>query len=129
MTLRTIFEKEQKEFLVFLKNRSMLYHLSNVFFRDFHYGVMSYLEMKNIRYGYTEAEALTRWLVETLENQGILRAIDRQTFTLLYPEFKKPPVKPAAPKPAAPSPAAAKAAPSAKPVESTSPAATSSAGT
>lgn len=111
---QAIFEKEQKEFLGFLKSRSMLFHLSNVFFRDIHYGVMAYLEMKHLRYGYTEAEQLTKHIVEDLEQQGILRRIDALTFTLVYPAFKKPPVKPAAPAARPAPPAAAKPAAAAK---------------
>ena len=121
-TLTNILEKEQKEFLNFLKSRSMLYHLSNVFFRDIHYGVMAYLEMKNIRYKYTEAEKATTALIEEFERQDILRRLDRQTFMLNYPAFKKPAVKPAAPakpaaaaKPAPPKPPAAAAAQPPKP--------------
>jgi len=120
-TLVQKFETEQKEFLAFLKSRLNLFHLSNVFFRDIHYGVMAYLEMKQLALRYDKAERLTREIVEDLQTRGILRAIDHQTFTLTYPEFKKPPVKiapaapakpaaPAAPKPAAPATTATPAA-------------------
>jgi hypothetical protein len=117
-TLTEKFEKEQKEFLNFLKGKFNLFHQSNVFFRDIHYGVMAYLEMKNLRTPYARAEQLTREIVTGLQQKGIFHAIDHQTFTLIYPEFKKPPVKvaPAAPaKPAVAAPAAAKPAPSAAP--------------
>ncbi len=115
-TLVQKFENEQKEFLAFLKSRLNLFHLSNVFFRDIHYGVMAYLEMKNLRTRYDKAEQLTHEIVEGLEKKGILRAIDHQTFTLIYPEFKKPLVKAA---PATPAKPAASAAP--KPTATASP--------
>jgi len=117
-TLTERFEKEQKEFLNFLRGKFNLFHQSNVFFRDIHYGVMAYLEMKNLRTPYAKAEQLTREIVAGLQKKGIFRTIDLQTFTLIYPEFKKPPVKvaPAAPaKPAVASQAAARPAPSAAP--------------
>jgi|SRR3990172_2638771 len=119
------FEKEQKEFLSFLKSRLNLFHQSNVFFRDIHYGVMAYLEMNNLHTPYTRAENLTRGVVVMLERKGILLRIDHQTFVLIYPEFKKPAVKPAPAAPAKPGatapakPAAAAAPASARPAPGT----------
>jgi hypothetical protein len=92
-----LFTDNQKDFLKYLKSRFPLYHDSNVFFRDLHYGVMSYLDINKVRYSYTEAEAVTRAVVEALETATILRRIDRQTWMLNYPEFKKPSSKPAPP--------------------------------
>jgi hypothetical protein len=94
-----------------------------------HYGLMSYLEWKNKPLRYSQAEDLTKEWIRRLESDGILKNVDRQAFTLVYPDFKKPPVKPAVPaKPAAP---AAKSAPSpsapAKPAPSAPPAAGSAA--
>lgn len=113
-TLTQKFEKEQKEFLTFLKSRLNLFHQSNVFFRDIHYGVMAYLEMNNLRTSYTKAEELTRDIMGGLEKKGILLPIDRQTFVLMYPDFKKPAVK----KPAPAAPAKPVAAAPAKPAQS-----------
>lgn len=104
----------RKEILSFLKGRYHLYHLSNVFFRDLHYGVMAYFEMKKIKYNYVDAELITRMWIEMLEQANILKRVDGGSWMLNYPEFKKPAVKPAvAAKPAAPAakpavPAAAK---------------------
>lgn len=98
----TLFNDKRTEFLKFLKARYHLYHLSNVFFRDLHYGVMAFLELNKIKYKYLEAEELARKVIESLEEAGILKKVDKLTWVLHYPEFKKPPVKPAAPtKPAA----------------------------
>lgn len=111
-TLAQRLDKEQNELLTFLKGRFNLFHLSNVFFRDIHYGVMAYLEMKDLKTPYARAEKVTREIVDALQQKGILRAIDNQTFTLIYPEFKKPAVKPALSAPAKPTaPAAAKPVP------------------
>ena len=121
-TLAQKFEIEQKQFLTFLKGRFNLFHQSNVFFRDIHYGVMAYLEMNNLRSSYTKSEELTRNIVGGLEKKGILLTIDRQTFVLLYPEFRKPVVKKPAPapsaKPAAQTPAKPAGAAPAKPLQS-----------
>lgn len=114
--LRKKFDDEQKQFLNFLKGRYNLFHMSNVFFRDIHYGVMAYLEMNNLGTSYASAETLTRSVVDGLAKKGILLQIDPQTFVLTYPEFKKPAVvKPAPAKPAAP--ASAIPAASAKPAQ------------
>ncbi len=92
----------QKDVLSFLKTRYHLYHLSNVFFRDIHYGIMAYLEWKGISAGYTPSEKHAQVLVDSLVKAGILSNVDRNAYVLNYPEFRKPPVKPAAPaKPAA----------------------------
>ncbi len=109
--------ENKKEFLKYLKSKFPLFHDSNVFFRDLHYGVMSYLEMHRVRYRYSEAEELTHKVIEALEQENILRRIDKLTWMLNYPEFKKPSSKPAPPakpaasaaaKPGVPKPAAAK---------------------
>ncbi len=116
-TLRFLLDN-QKDILSFLKTRYHLYHLSNVFFRDIHYGVMAYLEWKGKSAPYTPTEKLAQALVDSYVKAGILANVARNAFALNYPEFKKPAVKPAAPaKPAAP-PAAQRPAvppPTAKP--------------
>jgi hypothetical protein len=93
----TLFNEKRTEFLKFLKAKYHLYHLSNVFFRDLHYGVMAFLELNKIKLKYLEAEELTRKVIESLEEADILKKVDKLTWVLHYPEFKKPVVKPAAP--------------------------------
>ncbi|HWP81224.1 MAG TPA: hypothetical protein VNN76_01060 [Bacteroidota bacterium] len=111
--LLKLFTDKRKEFLNFLKSRYHLYHLSNVFFRDMHYGVMAFLAMNGTKVKYTQAEELTKKVIESLEQANILVKADRLAWVLTYPDFKKPPVKPAAPaKPSTPAkPAAAPAKP------------------
>lgn len=104
----------QTEFLEFLKSKFSLYHASNVFFRDFHYGIMAFAEEKmNSSAKYLVAEELARQVTAKLEEKGILSRIDPQTWLLNYPEFALPKVVPApkptpaaAPKVAVPIPAA-----------------------
>lgn len=107
--------QNQKDFLKFLKSRYKLFHLSNIFFRDIHYGLMGYLQMKGTKASYGPTESQSRELIVELEKLGVLKTLDDRTWLLEYPEFKliqpKPPVK-ASPAPAglkAPVPTAAPA--------------------
>jgi hypothetical protein len=81
------------EFLKYLKAKFTLIHLSNVFFRDFHYGVMAYLTDHGMKLKYHDAEQVAREVGEGLEKRGILRKIDHQSWTLNYPEFALPRVE------------------------------------
>jgi hypothetical protein len=95
--------QHQKEILLYLKSRFPMYHLSNFFFRDVHYGIRMYLEEQGMKIGYTASEDIARSFVEQLEKAGIFTPIDRQSWVVKYPEFKTPPAKPAAqPKQASP---------------------------
>ena len=97
-----LFKDKRNDFLKFLKAKYHLYHLSNVFFRDLHYGVMAYLELNKVKFKYLAAEELTRKVIESLEEENVLKKLDKLTWVLHYPEFKKPAMKPSAPaKPAA----------------------------
>jgi len=90
------------EVLRFLKSKYHFIHLSNVFFRDLQYGVMAYFESKGTKLGYGDAEELTTQYVAMLERANVLKPITHGSWMLNHPEFRKPPVKPAAPaKPAA----------------------------
>lgn len=109
-----ILENEQ-EVLTFLKSKYPLYHLSNIFFRDIQYGIQTMLDRKNMSVGYADAEKIARAFVAQLEKKKILSPIDKQSWVVNHPEFKKPAVKPTAPakpaaKPAASAPAAARSA-------------------
>ncbi len=98
--------QNREEVLLFLKERYPLFHLSNVFFRDLHYGVREYLEKKGMKLGYAEGEQVARDFIKDLEAEKILVPVDFQTWTLHYPGFRNPQAKPAEPaKPAAKPPA------------------------
>ena len=89
----------QLEFLKFLKQKFALIHRSNFFFRDFHYGLMSYLEEHGNKVKYTNAEAIAREVGEGLEKKGIFKKIDHQSWLLNYPDFALPRVVKAEAKP------------------------------
>jgi hypothetical protein len=78
----------QDELLTFLKSKFKLYHLSNVFFRDLHYGVWEFLEHHHMSLNYGQAENIAREVITTLEEKDILRKRDNQTWLLNYPQFK-----------------------------------------
>jgi hypothetical protein len=88
-TLKEIIDSNES-FLGFLKSRTELYHLSNVFFRDFHYGIMAYAGTKRKRISYGRGEELAKELVSMLELSGILRPIKPGSWMLNFPEFRKP---------------------------------------
>jgi hypothetical protein len=107
----TLVLENTREVLQFLKSRFPLYHLSNIFFRDVHYGILAFLEKKGKKTGYSAGEPIARAFIAALEKENILHAVDRQSWKLNLPEYKTPITKAApaaAPKPA-PKPEAATA--------------------
>ena len=85
--------ENQKDFLKYLKSKFPLYHESNVFFRDFHYGVMNYLMAFKKKLKYSDGEEVTKAVIAEFEKIGILKKMDEQTWLLIYPEFQLPRVK------------------------------------
>jgi len=103
-----------RDVLFFLKGHSTVYHASNVFFRDLQFGVQRYLEKQGVRVSNAGAERMAAELAERLEKEKVLKRLDRQTWVVDRPEFKKEPVAPAQkPAPAKPAPPAGSAAPAA----------------
>jgi hypothetical protein len=84
-----------EELLRFLKSRTHAYHLSNLFFRDFHYAILAYVESKGKKTSYGRAEELALQVISDLEQSGILKSIKPGSWMLNYPEFRKESVKPA----------------------------------
>jgi len=78
------------EFLKFLKSKFTILHLSNFFFRDFHYGVMEYLRERGVKLKYQVAEKVAREAGAAFEQQGIFKRIDHQSWLINYPEFALP---------------------------------------
>ena len=83
----------QSEFLKLLKSQFTLIHTSNIFFRDFHYGVMSFLGDHGMKVTYSKAESIARELGAELEKLGVFKKIDHQSWKLNYPEFTLPKVE------------------------------------
>lgn len=81
------------EFLKYLKSKFPLYHMSNIFFRDFHFGVIAYLREHGRKVSYNDAEKVASALGGEYEKDGILKRIDHQSWLLNYPEFMLPRVE------------------------------------
>ncbi|MEK7819276.1 MAG: hypothetical protein AAB255_05750 [Bacteroidota bacterium] len=82
-----IVTNNQIEFLHFIKAKYPIYHLSNLFFRDLHYGVKEFLDMKQCKLSYTDSEKVAREVAQFYETKNIFKKIDKQSWVLLYPEF------------------------------------------
>ena len=77
----------QVEFLRFMRSRSPLFHLSNLFFRDLHYAVLEFLKSKKIIVRHTEAEQIAREIGLQFEKKNILKKLNANTWMLMYAEF------------------------------------------
>lgn len=77
----------QVEFLLFMRTRTPLYHLSNLFLRDLHFSVMEFLKKKNVSIGQTEAEKVAREIALHLEKKNVLKKLNSNTWVLNYPDF------------------------------------------
>jgi len=80
---------DKEELLRYLKGRTHAYHLSNLFFRDFHYAILSYAHSKGRRISYGEAEELAALYIASLQEAGIVKPIKPGSWMLNYPAFKK----------------------------------------
>jgi hypothetical protein len=82
-----ILKNEHLIFLNYLKARFPAFHNSNIFFRDFHYAVKTFLEIKNLRVSYAKSEQLAKEFSEFLESKGILIKVSELGWKLNYPDF------------------------------------------
>jgi hypothetical protein len=80
-------KKDYPVFLSYLKAKFPLFHNSNFFFRDLHYGVKSYLEKKQTPVSYAEAEKIAEKLSEFLKEKEIFVLTNERSWRINYPEF------------------------------------------
>jgi hypothetical protein len=73
--------------LEYLKAKFPMFHNSNFFFRDFHYGIRSFLEKKDIFVSYQAAENLAVEMSSLLEEKGIFEKVNSNVWKVNYPEF------------------------------------------
>ncbi|HLP17548.1 MAG TPA: hypothetical protein VK470_14890 [Bacteroidota bacterium] len=78
------------EFLNFLRSKVPLFHMSNVFYRDLMYGVIDYLEKRDVKVSFSEAEAIAQEIIGNFEKRNLLRKVNPQGWVLNYPEFTTP---------------------------------------
>ncbi len=80
-------KSEQQIFLSYLKAKFPVFHNSNFFFRDLHYGVKGYFEKKGKGMCYTDSQELATKYAEYLEEQGIFVKTSANTWKVDMPEF------------------------------------------
>ena len=78
------------EFLNYLRAKFPVFHMSNVFFRDLVYGVTEYLGKRNVKIGFTQAEAITHEVIANFEKRNMFRRVNPQGWVVMYPEFTTP---------------------------------------
>ena len=83
----TILKNDYIIFLQYLKARFPTFHNSNLFFRDFHYAIKNFLEIKDMRVNYADSEILAKEFSEFLENKGILVKVNELGWKLNYTDF------------------------------------------
>jgi hypothetical protein len=82
--------KGKDDFLKYLKSKFTMIHESNFFYRDFHYGLLSFLQEHGHRIDRFRANIVAHDLLTEFERNGIAKKIDHQTWTLNYPDFALP---------------------------------------
>ncbi len=80
-------KNENQIFLNYLKAKFPLFHNSNLFFRDFQYGIMGFLETKGFTITFEVADELSKLLSDYYINQGIFIKTSKQGWRVNYPEF------------------------------------------
>ncbi len=85
--LLDLLRNEYKILLNYLRAKYPLFHNSNLFFRDFQYGIRRFLERKEFKVSYQDAEKLANELGRYLEQQGIFIKVNILGWKLNYPEF------------------------------------------
>lgn len=83
----TVLKDEYIIFLNYLKARFPTFHNSNLFFRDFHYAIKTFLEIKDMKVTYAESEILAKEFSEFLESKGILIKVNDLGWKLNYTNF------------------------------------------
>ncbi len=76
-----------KYFLNFLKQSSRFFTIQIFSFRDFQYGIRSFLEKKDIFITYKESENLANDIAEHFTGKGIFQRVNNQGWKVNYPEF------------------------------------------
>lgn len=86
-TLFNELKNENQIFLNYLKAKFPLFHNSNIFYRDFEYGIIGFLENKGTTISFQTAEELSKLLSDYYVTQGIFIKTSNQGWKVNYPEF------------------------------------------
>ncbi len=80
-------KNEKQIFLNYLRSKFPIFHNSNFFYRDFQYGLKSFLEKKGTTLTYNNLTNLTKQLSEFYESEGIFVRTSSQGWKVNYPDF------------------------------------------
>ena len=83
----SVLKNDNQIFLNYLKAKFPLFHNSNIFSRDFQYGLKGFLEKKNIYIRENDLIQLADDLSKYFEAQGIFVKTSSNGWKLNYPEF------------------------------------------
>jgi hypothetical protein len=82
-----LLKNNDEELLNYLKAKFPVFHNSNFFFRDFQYGIRSFLEKKDIKVSYQDAEKLAVEMAKHYEAQNLFVKVNHQGWKINKPEF------------------------------------------
>ena len=82
-----LLKNNETELLNYLRAKFPVFHNSNFFFRDFQYGIRSFLEKKEIKASYQLAEDLAKEMAKHFEAQNIFVKVNHQGWKINFPEF------------------------------------------
>jgi hypothetical protein len=82
-----LLKSKEESFLAFLKAKFPMFHNSNFFYRDFQYGIKSFMERKDLKITYAEADKLAKSLSKHLEDKLIFVRVNNTGWRINYPAF------------------------------------------
>ncbi len=74
----------QSIFFNFMKEKYKVYQNSNIFFRDIQYAIKSFLEKKDKKIKYAEAEKLAQEFITQMENDGQLKKMSNNAWKVNF---------------------------------------------
>lgn len=83
----------QSIFFSYMKERYNVYYNSNIFFRDIQYAIKSFLEKKNKKIKYSEAEKIANEFIAKMENDGQLKKMSSNAWKVNF-SFEKNVIQP-----------------------------------
>jgi len=74
-------------FFQYFKAKYPVFNNSNVFLRDFQYGIKRYFEKKDIKINYTQTQNIAEEYGKYLENDKTFERVNSNGWKLYYPDF------------------------------------------
>lgn len=82
-----LLKSNDEELLNYLKAKFPVFHNSNFFFRDFQYGIRTFLEKKEIKASYQMAEKLAEEMAKYFEEKNLFVKINHQAWKINKTDF------------------------------------------